>query len=134
MEKRRGSEGRRHEDRRGGIFAGPDEGRALPNPVGGQMVVKIRDEDTAGAYSIYDNTIPAGSPGPRPHSNEKVTSTPIVHQCKRMPTSSPAYAHHENGLPMRVRGLYRTQVNYWIRLHTAEVAGSYPSIAHSLNS
>lgn len=51
----------------GGIFVGPDEGKSLPNPVGGRMVVKIRDKDTAGAYSMYDNTIPAGSPGPRPH-------------------------------------------------------------------
>ncbi len=51
----------------GGIFVGPDEGKALPNPVGGRMVVKVRDEDTAGAYSIHDNTIPPGSPGPRPH-------------------------------------------------------------------
>ena len=51
----------------GGIFVRPDEGKYLPNPVGGRMVVKIRDEHTAGAYSMYDNTIPAGSPGPRPH-------------------------------------------------------------------
>jgi quercetin dioxygenase-like cupin family protein len=51
----------------GGIFVRPDEGKSLPNPVGGRMVVKIRDEHTAGAYSMYDNTIPAGSPGPRPH-------------------------------------------------------------------
>ena len=50
-----------------GIFVGPDDGKSLPNPVGGRMVVKVRDEDTAGAYSIHDNTIPAGAPGPRPH-------------------------------------------------------------------
>ena len=50
-----------------GIFVGPDEGKSLPNPVGGRVVVKIRDEHTAGAYSMYENTIPAGSPGPRPH-------------------------------------------------------------------
>jgi hypothetical protein len=49
------------------VFVGPDDGKALPNPVGGRMVVNIRDKDTAGAYSIHDNTIPAGSPGPRPH-------------------------------------------------------------------
>jgi quercetin dioxygenase-like cupin family protein len=55
----------RTEDR--GIFVGPDDGKSLPNPVGGRMVVKVRDEDTAGAYSMYDNTIPPGSPGPRPH-------------------------------------------------------------------
>ena len=50
-----------------GIFVGPDEGKSLPNPVGGRMVVKARDKDTAGAYSVHDNTIPPGSPGPRPH-------------------------------------------------------------------
>ena len=44
----------------GGIFVRPDEGKSLPNPVGGRMVVKIRDEPTAGAYSMYDNTIPQG--------------------------------------------------------------------------
>jgi quercetin dioxygenase-like cupin family protein len=32
-----------------------------------RLVVKVRDEHTAGAYSMYDNTSPAGSPGPRPH-------------------------------------------------------------------
>jgi hypothetical protein len=51
----------------GGIFVGPDDGKSLPNLVGGRMVVKVREEDTAGAYSMYDNTIPARSPGPRSH-------------------------------------------------------------------
>ena len=55
----------RNED--GGIFVGPQDGNNLSNPIGGRMVVKVRDEDTAGAYSIHDNTIPPGSPGPRPH-------------------------------------------------------------------
>ena len=50
-----------------GIFVGPDEGDALINPIGGQMVAKVRDRYTAGAYSVHDNIIPAGSPGPRPH-------------------------------------------------------------------
>ena len=50
-----------------GIFVGPDEGDALINPIGGQMVAKVRDMYTAGAYSVHDNIIPAGSPGPRPH-------------------------------------------------------------------
>ena len=49
------------------LFVGPADGKALPNPIGGGMVARIRDEDTAGAYSIHDNTIPPGSPGPRPH-------------------------------------------------------------------
>ena len=50
-----------------GIFVGPADGKDLTNPIGGGMVVKIRDGDTAGAYSVHDNTIPPGSPGPRPH-------------------------------------------------------------------
>jgi mannose-6-phosphate isomerase-like protein (cupin superfamily) len=51
----------------GGLFVGPEEGKAIPNPIGGGMVVKVRDGDTGGAYSIHDNVIPAGSPGPLPH-------------------------------------------------------------------
>ena len=51
----------------GGIFVGPDDGVTLTNPIGGQMVAKVRDEYTGGAYSIHDNVIPPGSPGPRPH-------------------------------------------------------------------
>jgi uncharacterized cupin superfamily protein len=35
------------------------------------MVVKVRDEDTGGGYSVHDNTIPAGSPGPRPHIHRR---------------------------------------------------------------
>ena len=50
-----------------GIFVGPNDGKALPNPIGGRMVVKVRDEDTGGGYSVHDNTIPPGSPGPLPH-------------------------------------------------------------------
>ena len=51
----------------GGFFVGPDDGVTLTNPIGGQMVAKVRDEYTGGAYSIHDNVIPPGSPGPRPH-------------------------------------------------------------------
>src|SRR4028118_2360838 len=50
-----------------GIFVGPGDGKDLTNPIGGAIVVKGRDEPTAGAYSVHDNTIPPGSPGPRPH-------------------------------------------------------------------
>ena len=50
-----------------GVFVGPDGGEVLTNPIGGRMVLKVRDEDTGGAYSVHDNVIPAGSPGPRPH-------------------------------------------------------------------
>lgn len=51
----------------GSLVVGPGDGKELPNPIGGQMIIKVRDEDTAGAYSIHDNTIPPGAPGPRPH-------------------------------------------------------------------
>jgi hypothetical protein len=48
----------------GSLFVGPHDGKELPNPIGGRMVVKVRDEDTAGACSIHDNSIPPDSPGP----------------------------------------------------------------------
>ena len=50
-----------------GVFVGPEDGALLTNPIGGRMVAKVREGDTAGAYSVHDNTIPPGSPGPRPH-------------------------------------------------------------------
>ncbi len=50
-----------------GIFVGPNDGKVLTNPIGGRMAIKLRDDDTDGAYSIHDNVIPPGSPGPRPH-------------------------------------------------------------------
>jgi hypothetical protein len=50
----------------GGFFVGPDDGVTLTNPIGGQMVAKVRDEYTGGAYSIHDNVILPGSPGPPP--------------------------------------------------------------------
>jgi quercetin dioxygenase-like cupin family protein len=51
----------------GSLFLGPTDGKVLLNPNGGRMMVKVRDEDTTGAYSVHENTIPPGSPGPRPH-------------------------------------------------------------------
>jgi len=59
----------------GGLFIGPSEGKDLTNPIGGRMVVKDRDEATGGAYSIHDNTIPPGSPGPRPHLHRRHEET-----------------------------------------------------------
>ncbi len=58
-----------------GIFVGPANGKDLTNPIGGGMVVKLRDEDTAGAYSVHDNTIPPGSPGPMPHIHHRHEET-----------------------------------------------------------
>jgi mannose-6-phosphate isomerase-like protein (cupin superfamily) len=55
----------------GGIFVGPSDGKDLTNPIGGGMVLKIRDGDTAGAYSVHDNTIPPGSPRPRLHIHRR---------------------------------------------------------------
>jgi mannose-6-phosphate isomerase-like protein (cupin superfamily) len=51
----------------GGLFVGPNDGKVLTNPIGGRMVLKAYDQQTAGAYSLHENTLPAGSPGPRPH-------------------------------------------------------------------
>ena len=53
---------------REGRFVGPDEGKALPNLIGGRMVVKLRDGDACGSFSVHDNVIPAGSPVPCPTS------------------------------------------------------------------
>ena len=50
-----------------GHFVGPEEGKVLPNPIGGRMVVKVRDGDTGGSFSVHDNVVPAGSLGPLPH-------------------------------------------------------------------
>ena len=50
---------------------GPDDGHLISNPLGGQMVVKLRDEATGGAYSVHDNIIPAGATGPRPHLHRR---------------------------------------------------------------
>ncbi|MBB5233102.1 cupin domain-containing protein [Deinococcus budaensis] len=45
----------------------PQGGTALVNPIGGPMVLKLGSAQTAGAYSVHDNLLPPGSPGPRPH-------------------------------------------------------------------
>jgi quercetin dioxygenase-like cupin family protein len=58
-----------------GILIPPDDGNVLVNPLGGRMAIKLRDADTAGAYSIHDNIIPAGSPGPRPHIHRRHEET-----------------------------------------------------------
>lgn len=50
-----------------GLLVGPEDGKHIINPLGGAMTIKLRDQDTAGAYSIHENVIPGGSPGPRPH-------------------------------------------------------------------
>jgi mannose-6-phosphate isomerase-like protein (cupin superfamily) len=50
-----------------GVIVGLADGKDLANPIGGGMVVKIRDGDTAGAYSVHDNAIPPVSAGPRIH-------------------------------------------------------------------
>jgi mannose-6-phosphate isomerase-like protein (cupin superfamily) len=51
----------------GGLFVGPSDGRVLINPIGGGMVIKASDQQTNGGYSLHENILPAGSPGPRPH-------------------------------------------------------------------
>src|SRR5689334_16296665 len=49
-----------------GLFVGPSDGNVLMNPIGGRMVIKASDRDTGG-YSLHENVLPAGSPGPLPH-------------------------------------------------------------------
>jgi hypothetical protein len=52
----------------GGIFVGPDDGKFLLNPVGGRMVVKVRDEDTRRSLLDVRQHDPAGVSGPTaPH-------------------------------------------------------------------
>jgi mannose-6-phosphate isomerase-like protein (cupin superfamily) len=51
----------------GGLFVGPGDGHTLTNPIGGRMVLKASDQETGGAYSLHENTLPPRSPGPRPH-------------------------------------------------------------------
>ena len=49
-----------------GLLVGPDDGTVLMNPIGGRMVTKARAQDTGG-YTLHENILPAGSPGPLPH-------------------------------------------------------------------
>jgi mannose-6-phosphate isomerase-like protein (cupin superfamily) len=49
------------------FLIGPHEGTPTVNPIGGRMTQKIPDALTHGAFSVHDNALPAGSPGPRPH-------------------------------------------------------------------
>lgn len=51
----------------GSLFVGPNDGKVLMNPIGGRMVIKASDQETSGGYSLHENILPAGSPGPRPH-------------------------------------------------------------------
>ncbi len=54
-----------------GRIVGPDEGETLTNPVGGQIVSKATDEDTSGAYALFENVMPPHSPGPLPHIHHR---------------------------------------------------------------
>lgn len=49
------------------LFVGPSEGDALLNPVGGQMIRKVSDADSAGTYSLFLNVLPPLAPGPYSH-------------------------------------------------------------------
>jgi mannose-6-phosphate isomerase-like protein (cupin superfamily) len=53
------------------LFIGPSEGKVLTNPIGGRMILKALDQETGGAYSLHENILPPGSPGPRPHIHHK---------------------------------------------------------------
>lgn len=54
-----------------GRFVGPGDGGAITNPVGGRIVRKASDEDTGGAYALFENSMPPRSPGPRPHIHHR---------------------------------------------------------------
>lgn len=58
-----------------GEFIAPDGGKALVNPVGGRMVLKLPTALTGGAYTLHDNVMPPGSPGPRPHIHQRHDET-----------------------------------------------------------
>src|SRR5690348_16978394 len=49
-----------------GLFVSPDDGKVLVNPIGGRMVIKALAQATGG-YTLHENIVPAGSPGPLPH-------------------------------------------------------------------
>lgn len=49
------------------LFVAPEDGDTITNPLGGKMIVKLDDAATGNAFSVYENVIPAGSAGPRPH-------------------------------------------------------------------
>jgi mannose-6-phosphate isomerase-like protein (cupin superfamily) len=61
-----------------GLIIGPGSGSVLTNPIGGQMTAKLRDADTAHGFSLFDNILPAGSPGPRPHRHHHHEETFVV--------------------------------------------------------
>jgi quercetin dioxygenase-like cupin family protein len=44
---------------------------ALPNPVGGQIIRKASDQDTGGAYTLFENSMPPHCAGPRPHIHHR---------------------------------------------------------------
>ncbi|WP_019010153.1 cupin domain-containing protein [Deinococcus aquatilis] len=58
-----------------GELIAPDGGKALVNPVGGHMVLKLPSALTGGAYTVHDNRMPPGSPGPRPHIHQRHDET-----------------------------------------------------------
>ena len=54
-----------------GFMRSPGEGETLTNPVGGTIVSKATDAETSGAYALFENTMPAHSPGPLPHIHHR---------------------------------------------------------------
>lgn len=45
----------------------PQDGERLINPVGGQIVQKISERRSNGAYTLFENSLPAHNAGPLPH-------------------------------------------------------------------
>ncbi len=55
------------ETHQNGLFIAPTEGKLLTNPIGGTMIAKLSDVDSNGAFSVFENVLPANSAGPHPH-------------------------------------------------------------------
>jgi len=53
------------------LLIGPQEGTPTVNPIGGKMMLKIPDALTHDGFSVHDNVLARGSPGPRAHRHRR---------------------------------------------------------------
>lgn len=53
------------------LLIGADEGEPGLNPVGGRIVRRASSAATAGAYTLFENNMPAHSAGPLPHIHHR---------------------------------------------------------------
>jgi quercetin dioxygenase-like cupin family protein len=52
------------------FIRGPEEGRALPTPAGGQVRFTVSADESSGSISLFEFEVPAGA-GPRLHVHEE---------------------------------------------------------------